>query len=190
LTLRMKRNIYLVGFMGTGKSTVGRELARFMGRKFVDMDVLLQERLEMTVNDIFDTHGEEFFREREMEIANELSRQTNRVVATGGGTILNDEIRELFAETGLIICLMTDKNQLIARLKRTDKRPLLRGDPEKVAEKVERLLEDRKNVYFKIPIRVDTTNLTPQEAAKKIMDNLKMRARILDKLHNHYILIR
>lgn len=176
--------------MGTGKSTVGKELARFMGRKFVDMDALLEKRTGMTVNEIFDTYGEEHFRNQEVELARELSRQSNRVVATGGGTILNDQVRELFAASGLIICLFADKDQLIARLKRTDKRPLLRGDKEKIAKKVERLLEDRKNVYFKIPIRVDTTNLTPQEAARKIIDALKMRIRILDRLHNQYILIR
>lgn len=187
--MRIKRNIYLAGFMGTGKSTVGRELARFMGRKFIDMDALLEERAGMSVNDIFDAHGEEYFRKMELELAQELSGEENRVVATGGGTILNDEIRELFAKDGLIICLVADTEQLVARLKRTDKRPLLRGDREKVAEKVMQLLNDRQNIYFKIPIRVDTTNLTPQEAAKKIIETLKMRARILDKLHNQYILI-
>jgi shikimate kinase len=185
----MKKNIYLAGFMGTGKSTVGRELARLMGKKFIDMDALLEERLGMSINEIFDTQGEEFFRDKELELAQELSQTKNRVVATGGGTILIDEIRDIFSDSGLIICLIADKEQLISRLRRTDKRPLLRGDPEKIAQKVERLLEDRKNIYFKIPIRVDTTNLTPQEAARKIIETLKMRIRILDKLHNQYILI-
>ncbi len=185
--MRIRRNIYLVGFMGTGKSTVGRELARFMGRKFMDMDALLEERAGMTINEIFDTHGEEYFRKMEMDLALELSREENRVIATGGGTILNDQIRELFAQSGLIICLVADTEHLISRLKRTDKRPLLRGDREKVAQKVKMLLEDRKNIYFKIPIRVDTTSLTPQEAARKIIDTLKMRIRILDQLHNQYI---
>jgi shikimate kinase len=187
--LRIKRNIFLAGFMGTGKSTIGRELARFMGRKFVDMDQLLEARLGKTINEIFDDHGEDFFREKELELAKELVQQQNRVVATGGGTILNDEIRNLFADNGLIICLVADKDQLIQRLKRTDKRPLLRGDREEIAEKVERLLEDRQNVYFRIPIRVDTTNLTPQEAARKIIDTLNMKIRILDQLHDQYIFI-
>ena len=187
--MKLRRNIYLVGFMGTGKSTVGRELARFMGRKFVDMDVVVQRRLGKSVNQIFEEHGEEYFREKELEVATELSKQSNRVIATGGGTILNDEIRNMFADTGLIICLVADKDELIARLKRTDKRPLLRGDRDKFVEKVERLLEDRKNVYFRIPIRLDTTNLTPQEAARKIIDTLKMKIRILDQLHDQYIYI-
>lgn len=175
--------------MGTGKTTVGRELARFMGRKFVDMDVLLEKRMKKSINEIFKEKGEKYFREQEEKLARELSQKSNRVIATGGGTILNDKIRNLFADTGLIICLVADKEELINRLRRTDKRPLLRGDPEKLAKKVEKLLEDRKNVYFRIPIRLDTTNLTPPEAARKIIDTLKMRIKILDKLHDQYIYI-
>lgn len=188
--MKIKRNIYLVGFMGTGKSTIGRELARFMGKKFIDMDVLLEKKLGKTVSQIFDEHGEEFFRKKEWEAAVELSEQQNRVIATGGGTILNDNIRELFAKTGVIICLTADMGQLLKRLKRTDKRPLLRGEPEEVAQKVQRLLDDRKNVYSRFSIRVDTTNMTPQEAARKIIDILKMKIRILDQLHNQYIFIK
>jgi shikimate kinase len=122
-------------------------------------------------------------------IAQELSQQTDRVIASGGNTILNDEIRELFSETGLIICLVVDKEELVNRLKRTDKRPILRGNKEELAEKVERLLEDRKNKYFRIPIRLDATKMTPPEAAKKIIDILKMKMKILDRLHDQYILI-
>lgn len=175
--------------MGTGKSTIGKELARFLGKKFVDMDELIEKQIGMTVNEIFDAHGEDFFREKEWEAAKELSEQTGRIVATGGGTILNDKIRELFQETGLIICLFTDKDELVQRLKRTDKRPLLRGGEEKVARKVEELLEERKDIYSISSIRVNTTNMTPQEAAKKIIDTLTTYRRILDKLHQQYIII-
>ncbi len=190
MSLKMRRNIYLVGFMGTGKTTIGRELARFMGRKFVDMDQVLEERLGKSISKVFEEEGEEFFRQKELELARELSQQTNRVVATGGGAILNDEIRNLFADTGLIICLMADKKELINRLLRSNKRPLLRGDPKTMVKKIEKLLEDRKNAYFRIPIRLDTTNLSPQEAARKIIDTLKMKIRILDQLHNQYIYIK
>lgn len=187
--MKIRHNIYLTGFMGTGKSTIGRELARFLGKKFVDMDELIEKRLGMTVSEIFDQKGEEFFREQEKIVARELAEQTGRVVATGGGTMLDEEIRRLFVGTGLIICLFTEKDQLIQRLKRTDKRPLLRGGEEKVAEKVEQLLEERKDAYSEFSIRVNTTNMTPQEVAKKIIDTLTTYQRILDKLHEQYIVI-
>ncbi|MCD4783336.1 MAG: shikimate kinase [Candidatus Eremiobacteraeota bacterium] len=187
--MKIKRNIYLTGFMGTGKSTIGRELARFLGKKFVDIDALIEKREDMPVSRIFEKHGEEYFRNLEMEVAVDLSGQTGRVVATGGGTFLNKEIRELFFKTGLVICLFTEKEQLIKRLKRTEKRPLLKGDKAAVAEKVEKLLDERKEVYSKFSIRVNTTNLTPQEVAKKIIDTLKTYRKILDKLHKQYIVI-
>ncbi|MFP4498143.1 MAG: shikimate kinase [Vulcanimicrobiota bacterium] len=188
--MQIKKNIYLAGFMGTGKSTIGRELARFMGRKFIDMDKIIERNEGMSVNSIFEEKGEEHFREMELKVARELSRQTNRVVATGGGTLLNDQIRELFVQSGIIICLITNEEQLVSRLKRTDKRPLLKGYREELNKKVSQLLEERKNVYSGINIRIDTTNLTPQEAAHKIIDILKMKIRILDRLHDQYITIR
>jgi len=187
--LRIRRNIYLIGFMGTGKSTIGRELARFLGKKFVDMDNLLQKRMGMTVSQIFEKHGEQFFREQELEVAKELAAQTGRVIATGGGSILNPKVRDIFCNNGLMICLFTDRDQLLQRLKRTDRRPLLRGSEEVIEEKVDKLIEERKNAYQCSSIRVNTTNMTPQEVAKKIIDTLKTYKRILDKLHDQYIVI-
>ena len=189
MSLKIKRNIYLIGFMGTGKSTVGRELARFLGKKFVDMDDFIQKEEGMPVSEIFAAHGEEYFREKEMDAAKVLSAQSGRVIATGGGTMLNRGIRELFMETGLMICLFTDKDELVERLKRTDKRPLLKSEAGEIGDKVDKLLEERRNIYQCSAIRVNTTNLTPQEAARKIIDTLKTYQRILDKLHDQYILI-
>ena len=187
LTKVTRHNIYLAGFMGTGKSTVGKELARLMGRKFVDTDQALEQRLGLSVTEIFTRHGEQFFRQQEKELALELSGQLNRIVATGGGTLLDPDVRRAFTATGLIICLFTQREQLVQRLERSDKRPVLRG--ENVARKVDELLARRKEIYDTISIRVDTTSLTPTEAARKIHDLLKIRQRILDHLQNQYIII-
>ena len=187
--MKIKKNIYLIGFMGTGKSTIGKELGRFLGKKFVDIDNMIEKEMGMSVSEIFKEHGEDFFRQKEWETAKTLSQETGRVIATGGGTVLNPKIRQLFIDTGLLICLFTDKDQLIERLKRTDKRPLLKEGKEEFEDKVDRLMEERRNIYHCSAIRVNTTNLTPQEAAKKIIDTLKTYQRILDKLHNQYILI-
>lgn len=180
-----KRNIYLVGFMGTGKSTIGRELGRVMGRKFIDIDQELEKRFGCTVSEMFKQHGEAWFREKEQELCLEISASSSRVVATGGGSMLNPVNFEAFEKSGLMICLYTQRECLIERLERTDKRPLLQdGD---IAERVDSLLEERRGLYDKIKIRIDTTNYTPLETAKRIAELLKARARILDKLCSRYI---
>jgi shikimate kinase len=183
----MKKNIYLVGFMGTGKSTIGKELARVMGRKFLDMDVMLEKRFGKTINEIFNEKGEDFFRVEEKKLAFELAETHNQVIATGGGTIIIDEVREIFSKTGILICLFADKNNLISRLQRTDKRPMLKGDS--LENKIETLMEERREIYEKVPLRVNTTNLSPKEAANKIADLLTKMKRIHDQLHNQYIII-
>lgn len=164
-----RQNVYLVGFMGTGKTTIGRELARLMGRKFVDVDQEIERREGLTVAEIFAQHGEAAFRKAEQEVALELSTASNRIVATGGGTILNPTIFAAFEGSGVLVCLYTDKEDLVDRLQRTDKRPLLKGQSqEEVKARVERLLAERAAVYDKVPIRLDTTSLTPLTAARKI----------------------
>ncbi|MDQ7822418.1 MAG: shikimate kinase [Candidatus Eremiobacteraeota bacterium] len=183
----MQKNIYLVGFMGTGKSTIGKELARLTGRKFIDMDLMLEKRLGMTIGEVFEAKGELFFRAEEKKLAFELAETHNRVIATGGGTILDEDIKATFASHGIMICLITDRGNLISRLNRTDKRPLLKG--EALEERVARLMEERKDIYDKIPLKVDTTNLSPKEAAEKIVNLFKIRQKILDQLQNQYIII-
>lgn len=180
-----RRNIYLAGFMGTGKSTVGRELARLMGRKFIDTDHVLEKRMGMSVSEAFASRGEPYFRAEEKKLALELAQTNNRVVATGGGTLLDPETRLAFSRSGLMICLFTTSSELVGRLERTDKRPLLRGDG--LTKRVEELLEQRREIYDQISIRVDTTHLTPPEAARKIFDLLKIRQRVLDQLQSQYI---
>lgn len=181
----MKKNIYLVGFMGTGKSTIGRELAKIMGRQFLDMDHLMEKRFSMTVNQIYDTRGETFFREEEKKLAFELIELRNKVISTGGGTLLDDEVRQAFRQNGIMICLTADYNELVERLSRTDKRPNLRG--ENIQEKITRLLLERRDIFDQIPIKINTTNNTPKETAGKIIQLFKIRQNVLDKLQNGYL---
>ncbi len=183
----MKKNYYLVGFMGTGKSTIGKELATRLGRKFLDMDQLLEKRLGMTVSEIFEKRGQEFFRAEEKKLAFELVQTSNHVIATGGGAIADEDVKAALQRSGILICLFADKDNLISRLQRTDKRPLLKG--ESIEKKVEMLLEDRKAIYDKIPLRVNTTNLSPKEAADKIVNLIKVMKKKLDQLHDQYIII-
>ncbi len=177
-----RRNLYLVGFMGTGKTTIGRELARVMGRKFLDTDHVLEDRFGKTVNEIFADEGEAVFRAAEQALALELSASENKVVATGGGTVVDPVSFEAFRTTGLMLRLYTREGNLIGRLQRTAKRPLLLGEsPEEVTEKIKRLLNEREAVYSRVNLRLDTTDLTPLVAARKVHEFLRSRPELFSE---------
>ena len=162
--------------MGTGKTTIGRELAKVMGRKFLDTDHVLEKRFGKTVNEIFAEDGEEVFRKAERELSLELSKTENKVIGTGGGTIMDPVSLEAFLSTGLLLRLYTSRENLIKRLKRTSKRPLLAGEtPEEVEQKILKLLDEREEVYGQINLRLETTDLTPLIAARKVHDFLRSR---------------
>lgn len=175
----MKKNIYLAGFMGTGKSTVGKQLARATGKKFIDTDREIEKKFSMSVNSIFDKKGEDFFRQEEKKIIDELSKKSNMVVSTGGGTLVDYENFDKLKSTGIMICLCTDKEELITRLKRTNKRPHLRGG--NIEEKINKILAEREEIFKKIKIRVNTTHMTPREVVNKLLSLLKIKQDILFK---------
>lgn len=172
--------------MGTGKSTVGRELAKRLGYHFIDMDILIEEKLKLSIAQIFEKYGEEYFRDEEKKAAEDLSRLNSKVVATGGGTILNDEIREILLKSGVIVCLFAEKEHLVKRLGKLERRPVLNTGGN-LQERVEQLIMEREEIYNKITIRLNTTHLTPMQSADKIVDLLRTRQRILDSLNRHYI---
>ncbi|MCR5662285.1 MAG: shikimate kinase [bacterium] len=180
-----KRNIYLAGFMGTGKSTIGRELARVMGRKNIDIDQELERKFNATIAEMFDTYGEQWFRAQEKALCLEVAEMSNKIVAAGGGALMDPDVFEAFDRSGLLICLYTQRECLVERLERSDKRPLLNGV--NIPETVDTLLAKRQGLYDKIRIRIDTTNLTPMSTAKKIADLINTRQKILEKLGNQYI---
>lgn len=168
--------------MGTGKTTIGRELAKVMGRKFLDTDHVLEERFGKSVNEIFAEDGEAVFRKAEQELAVELSETENKVIGTGGGTIMDPVSLAAFQRSGLLLRLYTLQTNLIGRLKRTSKRPLLKGEtPEEVEEKIKKLLAEREEVYGKINLRLETTDLTPLIAARKVHDFLRSRPELFSE---------
>lgn len=168
--------------MGTGKTTIGRELAKAMGRKFVDTDHVLEKRFGKSVNEIFAEEGEAVFRQAERELSLELAASGNKVVATGGGTVVDPRNLEAFQNSGLLLRLYTRETNLIGRLQRTSKRPLLRGEtPEEVTRKIKSLLEEREQIYSKVNLRLDTTDLTPLTAARKVHEFLKSRPELFSE---------
>jgi len=169
--MREGRNIIITGFMGTGKTVVGQQLARQLGREFVDMDQRIEEEQGMSITEIFDRWGEDYFRQQENKLVKELSLKENMVIATGGGTLLSFENRELLGQTGKIICLYADSEVLCERLKGKSNRPLLKD--KEVRREINRLLKERKKFYDGIELKVDTSYLEVQGVVDRIIKLLK-----------------
>ncbi len=167
----MKSNIIITGFMGTGKSVVAKELARKLKMEFTDMDRIIEERLGMSIADVFAGNGEKYFREQENKLIKELSQKENTVIATGGGTLLSSDNARILGQKGQIICLYADSQTIYNRVNKKNNRPLLKR--ENVLSEINRLLEERKEAYNNFTIKIDTTNLNVQEVADKIITLLK-----------------
>ena len=167
----MRKNIIITGFMGTGKSVVAQQLACKLKMEFIDMDRIIEERQGTSIADIFARYGENYFREQESKLVKELSQKENRVIATGGGTLLSSDNARILDQRGQIICLYADSQTIYNRVKRKNDRPLLKG--ENVLNEIDHLLEERKKIYANIKWKIDTTNLNIQEVTDKIIALLK-----------------
>src|SRR3990172_13053163 len=124
-----RKNLVLTGFMGTGKSAVGRRVARRLRMRFVDMDEVLEERAGMSISRSFAERGEDAFREMESALAAELGAREGVVIATGGGAMLREQNRTTLGRNGIIVCLGCDAETVLRRLGRNDDRPLLAAPP-------------------------------------------------------------
>jgi len=143
-----KRNIYLIGMPGSGKSTIGRSLAKVLQISFVDADHALATRTGVAIATIFELEGEVGFRQREATLISELCEESGILVATGGGAILSPTNRELLHRTGVVVYLKAKLDDLWTRTKNDSKRPLLRtNDPRSVLAS---LLETREPLYAEI----------------------------------------
>ncbi len=141
-----KSNIVLCGFMGSGKTTIGRKVARAIGCEFIDADHYLEAREQRKISDIFAEDGEEAFRDIETDCARELSEKTNCVISLGGGAVLRQENVELYKKNGILIHLNTPYYRIVQNLSRDTSRPLLKGDKEK---QTRMLYQRRKEIYKK-----------------------------------------
>ncbi len=139
------RNLYLVGPMGVGKTTIGRMLANKLGKSFVDLDEEIERRSGATIPWIFDVEGEAGFRRRESELLRELSTGTDRVLSTGGGVVLDPDNRRVMRASGLVVFLSASVEQLYQRTLKDRKRPLLQVPDRR--QVIERLKRDRDPLY-------------------------------------------
>jgi shikimate kinase/3-dehydroquinate synthase len=160
-------NLIITGFMGTGKSEVGREVARRLGWGFVDMDTLIEERVGMTIPEIFAQRGERFFRQQERQLCQELTKRRGLVIATGGGAVIPEGNRQALGRSGLLVCLTCDVGEILQRLAQAEDRPLLEVADRR--ERIETLLAQRREAYDRIPHQIDTTGLTVEEVAERVI---------------------
>lgn len=152
--------------MGTGKTVVGKALARRLKMKFVDMDGLIEEREKMRIPDIFAKKGEPYFRSVEKQLAKELSERSGLVIAAGGGAVIDEENVKNLKSSGPMICLTATVDKILERTKGHTHRPLLNvGDPK---EKIAELLAKRAEYYARADHRIDTTGLSVDEIVDKI----------------------
>ncbi|HHZ05171.1 MAG TPA: shikimate kinase [Clostridiales bacterium] len=140
-----KSNVILCGFMGCGKSTVGKRLSKITGRPFVDMDYYIEEKSNMTVKEIFEKYGEAYFRDLEYNTAVELAQKDNMIISAGGGTLLFERNVQALSQTGTIVLLNVSLSTLRYRLRNDTKRPLLQR-PDKNKAMAE-MYEQRMPLY-------------------------------------------
>jgi len=166
-----QKNIYLIGPMAVGKSTVGKILASKLHRQFYDTDQEIVRSTGVEVSLIFELEGEEGFRKRETEMIRELSELENCIVATGGGAILKNENQALLRETGQIVYLCCSVQQQLYRTRFDTKRPLLKT--ENPRQKLEQLMQQRAPIYESLAdITVSTEKLNSKRVINKIIEQL------------------
>lgn len=152
-----KRNIILIGFMGSGKTSVGERLAQNLSYRFQDTDRLIEQQERDTINHIFAVHGEEYFRSKETELLQELlPKLDHAVLSTGGGLPLREQNAKLLKELGFVVYLKASKETTLKRLTGDNTRPLLKGDdPEK---RIESMLNYRAPIYEKAAHKIIVTD--------------------------------
>lgn len=167
-------NIFLVGSMGAGKTTIGRQLAKRLRRDFHDSDHALIERCGVDIPTIFEFEGESGFRDRESQVINELSQLEDIVLATGGGAVLRPENRKMLAARGTVIYLRVSLENQHRRTSADRNRPLLQGG--NLMDKLVALREQRDPLYRALADHiVDTDDSTPANVARKIQQLLKLQ---------------
>lgn len=145
---KASRNIFLIGPMGAGKTTIGRQLAKELSLEFIDSDLEIEARAGADISWIFDVEGESGFRDRETQVLDDLTSRDGVLIATGGGSVLREENREMLSNRGTVVMLDTTVELQIKRTEKDKKRPLLqRGDKEAVLRK---LKSERQPIYESI----------------------------------------
>lgn len=164
------KNIYLVGFMGTGKTIVGKLLAKKLERKFVEMDEQIERKEGKRIAELFAHQGEAYFRQCETSMLNEIAKESGLIVSCGGGIVVDQHNREVLQTTGVMVCLTASVDVIYERIKGCTSRPLLAvTDPKR---EIKNLLAQRLPFYAQAHYTVDTSSLSVQEVVEKVVEAL------------------
>ena len=170
----LPKNIILIGFMGCGKSTIGRHLGKLLGYPVVDTDDLIEAKAGMPIKDIFARRGEDYFRQLEAAVLQELSAPDapRRIISTGGGIVTRKANRRLITQLGYVVWLEVPVDEILKRTARNTDRPLLKTDNPK--EKIEALLAEREPLYSKCAdLTLDSSDLDAEEIACGILESAR-----------------
>ncbi len=175
----LKGPVFLTGFMGVGKTRVGRILARELGRCFLDTDRMIEQRAGKTIAEIFADEGEAHFRQLERDCVLKTCQRPDAVVALGGGAITRADNVAAVRCAGILVCLKADVDTIFARVRHRSNRPLLAGlDPQAQRAKIESLLRERAPFYDQAHIELYTTQAqTPEDTAGQLRDLLESYAK-------------
>lgn len=172
---RRLANLALIGFMGTGKTSVGRALAELLHFEFLDTDELIQSRTGRSITDIFSKEGETAFRTMERDVVQELAVRDNLVISTGGGLPTNPENLSALKQHALVVCLWSSPEKIWERVRHQSHRPLLHDpDPQK---KIRDLLSAREPFYRQADVLMNTELRSIREVAQQIALQFKLAAR-------------
>ncbi|MGB9876543.1 MAG: shikimate kinase [bacterium] len=171
----MRKNLVLCGFMGCGKTSIGKSLSTISSLPFVDIDEEIEKRMGMTISSIFMEKGEQYFRDLEEAMIKEFSREEGIIIAVGGGALQRESNLQSLKERGFLLCLLATPKVILRRLKGDETRPLLKGSEDKL-EKIENLLRKRFPNYLKADAFLDTSFKSLRESlgyAKLLLDCLE-----------------
>ncbi|KRT65940.1 MAG: shikimate kinase, shikimate kinase [Candidatus Dadabacteria bacterium CSP1-2] len=161
------KNIFLMGFMGAGKTTVGKILAKRLRLTFIDLDEVIEKELNLTIQEIFSRYGEDFFRDAETKALRSIADKDRYVVATGGGVVLRKENWQIMIANGITVYLRAPAEVLWTRVRNNTSRPLLQV--ENPFERLCELFTQRIPQYEKADLIVDTENVSPEDVAEEII---------------------
>ncbi|KAF3977808.1 MAG: shikimate kinase AroK [Methylococcales symbiont of Iophon sp. n. MRB-2018] len=167
--MKSAENIYLIGLMGAGKTTIGRQLAKSLQLPFYDSDKAIEEQTGVDIATIFEYEGEKGFRTREQKMINELTQLSGIVLATGGGAILKESNRQVLKNNGFIVYLQCSVDKILQRTKRDRQRPLLcTDDPRKT---IETLFAERECFYLSCSdFQIETSSMESKEVVQKVLN--------------------
>ena len=165
--MKLKKNLVLLGMMGSGKSTIGYLLSKNLNLEFCDIDSIIEKQDGRKIAEIFNTEGEDFFRKLEEKVSIKILKLKNKVISLGGGAFLNENIRKEVLSNNVSFWLNWKSNTLINRIKRNNKRPIINNSNE---NEIKKLISKRLKIYSMADFKINCEKFTKNEITRKILD--------------------